>query len=201
MRLNPHPRQSPLARRELSAICSLARECFRRGWTAGTAGNFSFRDQKGVVWQSPSGVVKGDLEPGMFVPVDPGTGLPFLAGVHKPSDETPLHVGIYRQLDARSVFHVHTPAIVHRSLQKNSFVFSGHEMQKALGSTSHADELEVPVIENTQNMRELEKTCGRMIRPKVPALILAGHGVYAWGATPEKAFSYIEGLEFLCQTQ
>ncbi|MES2743975.1 MAG: class II aldolase/adducin family protein [Bdellovibrionota bacterium] len=30
-------------------------------------------------------------------------------------------------------------------------------------------------------------------------MVLQGHGVYAWGRTPDEALFRIEALEFLCQ--
>ena len=50
-------------------------------------------------------------------------------------------------------------------------------------------------------MPELSESIAKSIDKKVPMIVLAAHGVYAWGKTPMEAISYIEAAEFLCKTK
>lgn len=154
------------------------------------------------MWQSPSGVNKGNMTPQQFVPVHIDTLNSPRPDAARPSDETPLHAAIYRHVPtARAVLHVHCPAVVRESMRRDSMLFEGHEMGKAFGAVSFAERIEVPMIPNTQDMDSLGQSVTQYIHADIPVLILKGHGIYAWGPSSEKALSYIEGLEFLCQTQ
>lgn len=202
MTMNPFPLPSPLQTIELKTLVKLTRRTYERGWNFATAGNFSIRGSGRLMWQSPSGVNKGNMYAEQFVPVDIDTLSSPRPDAVRPSDETPLHAGIYRHEGlARAVLHVHCPAVVRESMRREVMVFERQEMGKAFGLVDFASRIEIPMIPNTQDMEALGQTVERYINPQIPVLILQGHGIYAWGPSSEKALSYIEGLEFLCQTQ
>ncbi len=75
----------------------------------------------------------------------------------------------------------------------------GFEMHKAIGLRTHASVVEIPVFANDQDTERLaaaiEARLGR--DATVPGFLLAGHGLYAWGATAADARRHVEGLEFL----
>ena len=199
-RHNPHPSPSPLARYHLGEMTAIAERCYHRGWAQGTAGNFSVRDSRGVFWQSPSGQPKGNLAPEAFLAIDLDTGLPIRPMSPKPSDETPLHGGIYRRYsNAQCVVHVHPPQLVRTTQRKRELIFSGHEMSKALGARTHQSRVRVPVFPNSQDMVTLSNNIIRL-NLEIPVVILQGHGVYSWGRDSYSALAAIEALEFLCQT-
>jgi methylthioribulose-1-phosphate dehydratase len=78
--------------------------------------------------------------------------------------------------------------------------FSGFEMQKALaGIASHEAVVDVPVFANDQDTVALAATVEARLEGAegVPGYLLAGHGLYAWGATLGDARRHLEGLEFL----
>jgi methylthioribulose-1-phosphate dehydratase len=204
MHANPFPALTSYQSVLLRELVRCAKACYDRGWSYGTAGNFSLRGSSGVLWQSPSGLNKGELNPELFIPVEVATGAVVLPlKTLRPSLEMPVHIGIYRAVnDAFSVVHTHPPAVVRRSLDGNDLVFKGQEMQKPLGSRDHLDTLRIPVVTNPtpEEMPAFMETTQDYILPGVPMVILAGHGVYAWGKTPMEALSYVEAVEFLCQT-
>lgn len=202
MSINPFPLPTPLQSIELKTLVGLTRRTYERGWNFATAGNFSIRGSNRLMWQSPSGVNKGNMYPQQFVPVDIDSLYSPRPDAARPSDETPLHAGIYRNAPmARAVLHVHSPALVRESQRREAMVFEGQEMGKAFGAVEFSERIEIPMIPNTQDMEALGQIVQNHMNPNIPVLILKGHGIYAWGPSSETALSYIEGLEFLCQTQ
>ena len=200
----PFPQPTPLEQVLLRELTQVARTCYDRGWSFGTAGNFSLRGQHGIVWQSPSGLNKGRLDPELFIPVDLGTAKVMTPLPLKPSLEMPVHLGIFRAVqEAMTVVHTHPPHLVAQSRASvDRLVFQGEEMQKHLGCQDHLETLTIPVLPNPTpgDMPRLASELGPHLLPRVPMVILATHGVYAWGRTPMEALSYVEAAEFLCQT-
>jgi methylthioribulose-1-phosphate dehydratase len=189
----------------LKELCVIARRCYERGWSFGTAGNFSLRStQPDLFWQSPTGLCKGELNPDLFLPIRISTGHLASSERCRPSGEMPVHLGVFRAVEsARSVVHCHPPGVVRWSKNPAPPVFHGDEMQKHLGCHSHKEELAVPNLVNPtpEEMANFAPQVAEHVKPKVPLIVLAGHGVYAWGKTPMEALSYIEALEVLCATQ
>ena len=200
---NPFPSPTPLESVYLRELVDVARRSYDRGWSGGTAGNFSIRGQDGMIWQSPTGWCKGELDPKKFIPVELSSMQAVSPGSAKPSGEMPVHVGIFRSVkSAMAVVHTHPPHLVEASRSGKHIQFEGEEMQKHLGSHDHLEISKIPVMTNPtpEQMPDLANTVGKHIIEKVPMVVLAAHGVYAWGKTPMEALSYIEAAEFLCQT-
>lgn len=196
--MTPHPLPvpSPLVKQELKRTCELATKSADRQWHPATGGNFSVRAQNDLCWVSPSGKHKGRLSWTDFLPVNFQTAALVQPCYTKPSDETALHCAVYR-LDptARAVMHVHPPHAT--ALIGEGFKLSQNEMLKAFGYATHELEITVPSHPNTQDMKSLGETIALNLELKL--LVLEGHGVYAWGRTPDEAMYRIEALEFLCQ--
>jgi methylthioribulose-1-phosphate dehydratase len=122
------------------------------------------------------------------------------------SAEAPVHAAIYRRLgDVGALVHVHTLAatLMSRRHEATGFVrIEGLEMLKALrGFATHDARLDVRVYPNTQDMDGFARSVERDALLLAPAwgLLLAGHGQYAWGATPAEAWRHAEALEFLLE--
>ncbi len=182
----------------LDALAAFGRFAAARGWVPATAGNFSVRLDAAHAVVTRSGIDKGDVGAD-DVAVVPLAG-PIPAGM---SAETPLHLARYRA-DARvgAVVHVHTLAatVLSRADRAAGAVrFAGFEMQKALaGITTHDAVVELPIFDNDQDTAALaERVEARLATSGVPGYVLAGHGLYAWGATMNDARRHLEGLEFL----
>jgi methylthioribulose-1-phosphate dehydratase len=179
-------------------IAAFGRFAASRGWVPATAGNFSRRIDGRYAAVTRSGVDKGTIGPNDVAVVAIGEPVP--AGI---SAETPLHLARYRTDPAiGAIFHVHTVAstVLSRLDEAAGAVRTdGFEMHKAIGLRTHASVVEIPVFANDQDTERLaaavEARLGR--DATVPGFLLAGHGLYAWGATAADARRHVEGLEFL----
>ena len=199
---NPFPVPTPLEKIMLSELAKVAVRCYDRGWSWGTAGNFSIRGQGRLIWQSPTGLCKGELRPDLFVAVDLDSENAVEAWTQKPSAEMPVHAGIYKNVPAAMcVVHTHPPFAVAASRGKKELRFHNEEMAKALGLRSHTDELVIPVLPNgtPDEMRLYSARVKDGIGAVAKMVILEGHGVWAWGKTPMEALAYLEAMEFLCR--
>lgn len=201
---NPFPTPTPLEKVLLQELARVAARCYERGWSWGTAGNFSIRGQGTLIWQSPTGLCKGDLRPDLFVAVDLNTERAVEPWTQKPSAEMPVHAGIYKAVpDARCVVHTHPPFAVGASRGKKILSFQNEEMAKALGLRSHTDKITIPILPNgtPEEMLNYSPKVKDGIGDVAKLVILEGHGVWAWGKTPLEALAYLEALEFLCSTK
>jgi len=188
----------PAAPDVVEEIAAFGRFAASRGWVPATSGNFSRRIDAEHVAMTRSGIDKGEIGPTDIAVLTIGEPLP--AGV---SAEAPLHLARYRTDPAiGAIFHVHTVAstVLSRMCTDGGAVRTdGFEMHKAIGSTTHESFVEIPVFANDQDTAALaaavEARLGR--DAAVPGFLLAGHGLYAWGATAADARRHVEGLEFL----
>jgi methylthioribulose-1-phosphate dehydratase len=184
----------------LAELASEAKRLMALGFLACTAGNLSARLPDGAVAMSPSGVDKGALKPEDFILVD-GSGRPIPPDQRKPSDETLLHVSLYADGVGTAICHGHPPYAVALSLGAGALLrFHGIEMQKAFaGVASHEQECLLPVVENSQDMVDLSKRAVAARRREMPAVLVRGHGVYAWGRSVREAGRHLEAVEWLCR--
>ncbi len=120
------------------------------------------------------------------------------------SAETPIHLGLYRTIPAiGAIFHVHTVAatVLSRLDEHAGRVRTeGYEMHKALGLPTHESAVEHPDPAQRSRYRRAGRRRSRGgsdAAPPVPGFLLAGHGLYAWGATAADARRHVEALEFL----
>jgi methylthioribulose-1-phosphate dehydratase len=189
-----------------SAIAELisAGELFhRRGWVPATGGNFSARLSAEKMLVTASGWHKGELKEDAFL-VAGMDGRPDDAS-RKASYETLLHCQVYR-FDARvgSVLHTHSIANTVLSRQKESIRLSGYELLKLLpGIQTHDATVEVPVFENDQDIPRLAAKVDEAMkrRPGMPAYLISGHGLYAWGDSVAQARHRVEALEFMFECE
>ncbi len=179
-------------------IAAFGRFAASRGWVPATSGNFSRRIDAAHAAVTRSGIDKGAIGPGDVAVLAIAEPVP--AGM---SAETPLHLARYRTDPAvGAIFHVHTVAstVLSRLDERAGAVRTdGFEMHKAIGLRTHESAVEIPVFANDQDTErlaaEVERRLGRAAA--VPGFLLAGHGLYAWGATAADARRHVEGLEFL----
>lgn len=170
------------------------------GFMACTAGNVSVMLEREplLVAMSPSGMDKGQLKPSDFITIG-SNAKQFLPDTRKPSDEALLHVRIYQATGCLAVCHGHPPHVTALSLGgERELVCRGIEMQKAFaGTVTHADERRIPIVENSQDMEELAASVLAARQLPMPAVIVRGHGVYAWGASIREASRHLETVEWL----
>jgi methylthioribulose-1-phosphate dehydratase len=184
-----------------SDLAAIGRFVAARGWVPATSGNFSRRIDADYAAVTRSGIDKGNIRPDDVVAVPLLGKAP--AGV---SAETPLHIARYRRDPAiGAILHVHTVAatVLSRIDARVGWVeLFGFEMLKSLrGQTTHESNVRLPVFANDQDTERLAERIEEALTPEpvAPGYLLAGHGLYAWGATMVDAQRHLEGLEFLLQ--
>ncbi|GAA2301361.1 methylthioribulose-1-phosphate dehydratase [Streptomyces caniferus] len=171
------------------------------GWMRGTSGNLSL-----VVDREPmrlavtaSGLDKGELTAADVVLVDQAGAA---VGAGRPSAEAALHARVARVTGAGAIVHVHTLASVAVGrLRPGGIVFRNLEMLKGIGRSAHDEEVVLPVIENSQDMTVLGDRWEAAHDPGVPAVLVAGHGLYVWGADARAARHHTETVEWLLELE
>ena len=177
----------------------------RRGWCDGTGGNFScvLNREPLRLLMAPSGVDKGSVTPQQLIVVSE-TG-EVVNGEGYASAETQLHLAIVKETGAGAVLHTHSQAGTLLSQRvgrqhPGELVLEGLEMLKGLtGITTHDTAVAVPVLPNDQDLKRLSATAMPLLTEAPHGLLIAGHGLYAWGADLSTAQRHLEILEFLLE--
>lgn len=175
------------------------------GLVFGTFGNVSGVDRhEGVMVIKPSGVPYDALTPAHMVPVSLRTG-EVLEGAWRPSSDAPTHLEIYRAFPCGGVVHTHSEAAT---------VLAQARLPVRCMGTTHADHFrgDVPVtraLRDAEIADAYEANTGRVIvetfgllrlsPSDVPAVLVASHGPFCWGADPSRAVECAEVLEFLAR--
>jgi methylthioribulose-1-phosphate dehydratase len=191
-------------------LCDTIAQCEQRGWCRGTGGNFSalLSRHPCELLITPSGMDKARIAPGDLLVVDdrgrPCGDLPTPpAAPAVPSAETLLHCAVVRTTQARAVLHTHSVAATllgEHFLPQGELRLRNYEMLKGLrGIRTHETEVVVPILANSQDIAALAVQVEEMLAatPGVYGFLLAGHGLYTWGAGLEEAKCHLEVLEFL----
>lgn len=199
----------PLTARVQEAGAALAAEAARfsgYGWMRGTSGNLSVvidRDPL-VLAVTASGLDKSELTDRDVVligadgaAIDPDDPRP-------PSAEAGLHAHIAARTGAGAVFHVHAfDAVVAGHRWPAGVEIRDMEMLKGIGHRAHDETVTIPVIANDQDMTVEAARFDEVYVPataevpEVPALIVASHGMYAWGEDIAAARRHLEIAEWL----
>jgi methylthioribulose-1-phosphate dehydratase len=179
----------------LHELVEAGRRLDARGWVPATSGNLSARDPGGV-WITASGKHKGLLAPEDFLRLDEAGRPP---PGRRASAETALHLGLYRRdPGCGAVLHTHSVnATVLSRLHPEGVTFEGHEIVKAFpGVQTHEGAHGVPVFGNDQDVDRLWARVAEAPLP-LPGFLIAGHGLYAFGATVADALRHVEAFEHL----
>jgi len=162
-------------------------------------GNVSGIDRDtGIVIIKPSGLSYSRLTPGEMVPVDLYGNV--VEGDMKPSSDTPTHLELYRSFkDIGGICHTHSP---------NATVWAQACREIPCFGTTHADYFygAVPVTEpmtKDEIKSDYELNTGRAIIRRfknidplqMPACLVANHGPFTWGKTPQAAVEAAVVLE------
>jgi methylthioribulose-1-phosphate dehydratase len=169
------------------------------GWMRGTAGNLSE-----VLVHNPlrlvitaSGIDKGELTSRDVVEVD-ATGAPVADSMHRPSAEAGLHCRIALLTGAGAIVHTHpVEAVVASRRFPDGVVVDNLEMLKGIGRAASGERVTIPVIANSQDMVELGDRLEAAWTTAVPAVIVADHGLYAWGSDLRQARHHTEIVQWL----
>ncbi|MFM7643843.1 MAG: methylthioribulose 1-phosphate dehydratase [Sphingomonadales bacterium] len=188
-----------------AALSQLIRSLNARGWSPATSTNYSFIDEYQQIWVSKSGVNKADFTDSDFMTIDiDGIGTGMFHGV-KPSDETQIHLWIYKHFpNAKVVLHSHSkfPVLISQ-FNEDYFPVQGYELQKGFkGCKSHLESLQIPIVDNQQDMQLLCAALDQRIQDiQHHCFIIAEHGTYAWGENLFEAQRHLETLDYLCECE
>ena len=187
-------------------LAEIGRALYARGWVLGTSGNFSAvvgRDPLRLAI-SPSGVDKGSLSADQILLIDEQARVVSYHSA-RPSDECPLHIRVALERQAGAVLHTHSvwsTTLSDQYAADGGLAIEGYEMLKGLaGVNTHEHREWLPIIENSQNMKELAETVSRVMRENdaIHGFILRRHGLYTWGKDLAEAKRHCEILEFLLE--
>lgn len=182
-------------------VCEVNLRLVRDGLVILTWGNASAIDRgRGLVVIKPSGVPYGEMRPEHMVTVSLDTGA-VVEGSLQPSSDTPTHLALYRAFPAiGGIVHTH-------SLHATAWAQAGRDIP-ALGTT-HADYFHGPVpctrqMTSDEIATDYEVNTGHVIVERLegsdpqsmPAVLVASHAPFTWGATVEKAAEHAVVLEY-----
>ncbi|MCI0708174.1 MAG: L-ribulose-5-phosphate 4-epimerase AraD [Ignavibacteriae bacterium] len=169
-------------------VCEANLRLLREGLVILTWGNASAASRvHDLMVIKPSGVSYHEMRPEHMVVVSLKTG-EIVEGHLRPSSDTPTHLEIYRAFHSvNGIAHVH-------STHATAWAQSGREIP-ALGTT-HADHFygAIPCtreLKTKEIQSDYEKNTGLVIIERfkkidplhIPAVLVAGHAPFAWGAT------------------
>ena len=179
-------------------ICNAGR-CLRDlGFLPAAAGNFSVRLKDGSILATPSGVPKGEIEPGDLLRLT-GDGKPLAAGTRgksaasgsrsQVSSEISMHLRIYRlRPDVRAICHAHPPVAT-------GFAAAGRPLNLALLPEVIIGLGCVPLADyGLPGTPALTEPLLPYI-PKYDAIMMGNHGAVSYGEDVYKAFFRMETVE------
>jgi L-ribulose-5-phosphate 4-epimerase len=185
-------------------VCKANLDLVAEGLVIQTWGNASGIDrERGLVVIKPSGVAYAGMKPGHMVVVSLKTGR-VVEGRLKPSSDTPTHLALYRAFPKiGGIVHTH-------SLYASAWAQARRKIP-AYGTTQ-ADYWfgEVPctrALTPREIRSDYEANTGRVIvetfrksNPlEQPAVLVAGHGPFAWGRDVAEAVHNAGVLEFIAR--
>lgn len=165
----------------------MGRLLYDRGYVVSNDGNISVRVAENEVLITPSGVSKGRMTTDMMVRTDLEGNV--LEGDRYPSSESKMHLMVFRKRpDVMGVVHAHPPvstafAIARRPLKERYLA----EMVIGLG--------EVPVAEFAMPSTDEVPNSVEPFVMDHSTVLLANHGVLAWGPSLWSAFDRLEVVE------
>jgi methylthioribulose-1-phosphate dehydratase len=173
-----------------------SRRLYALGWMRGTSGNVSVLDGSDIL-VTASGIDKSAVETADAVLIDVrGQALPGQS--RRPSAEAPVHAAVIAEAGAEAVVHVHSLAAVEAAARWPQGVpLVDVEQLKGIGRGAHGDHVVVPVVANSQDMADLSSRILAARDPRVPGVIVAEHGLYAWGASLAEAIDRTESFDWL----
>lgn len=173
------------------AVCEANLELNRRGIVLYTWGNVSGIDrERGLVVIKPSGVSYDAMRPEHMVVVDLDNTV--VEGDLRPSSDTRTHTVLYRAFPRiGGIAHTHSVHAVSWAQARRDIPCLG---------TTHADHCFGPIpctapLSREEVERDYEAETGRTIVRRfagldpvaVPMVLVAGHGPFAWGRSPDDA--------------
>jgi methylthioribulose-1-phosphate dehydratase len=194
------PLPKPLAFADAAAgVIAMAHFAGERHWVPATSGNFSVRVDQRFAALTATGADKARLTAADVIEAE-------IAGPKHPraSAEAPLHLARYRaDASVGAVAHIHTVAatvLSRRHEARGVLRIAGWELLKAFpGITTHETAIEVPIVPNDQDTERLAALVEERLKNSAPVhgYLIAGHGLYVWGASAKDAIRHMDAFDFL----
>jgi len=164
---------------------------YQKGWVAANDGNISARLDSDRILATPTGVSKGLMREEDLIVCDMQGNK--LEGRRERTSEILMHLTIYStRADVQAVVHAHPPVAT-------GFAVAGRALDQALLPEVIVNLGCVPLAQyGLPGTCELSDT----LRPFIPdydALLMANHGVVAYGADLERAFFNMETVEHVAR--
>jgi L-ribulose-5-phosphate 4-epimerase len=187
--------------------CQANIELANSGLVMGTFGNLSAIDRAaGVFAIKPSGVPYAELTPAHMVLISLETGAA-VEGTLRPSSDTPTHLELYRAFTCGAIVHTHS---------EYATMFAQARTPVRCMGTTHADYFrgDVPVtraMTRDEVEQDYEANTGKVIveafrsgalsAEDVPAVLVANHAPFTWGADAAHAIESARVLEFVARME
>lgn len=176
-------------------LASASRRLYDLGWMRGTSGNVSVVAD-GELLVTASGVDKSALDASHAVAVD-RLGAARRGGL-TPSAEARVHARIVEETRSAAAVHVHAlSSVLAGARWPDGVPLIDVEQLKGIGRGAEGDLVTVPVVANSQDMADLSERIVQALDLRVPAVIVADHGLYAWGDSLGQAIDRTESLDWL----
>jgi L-ribulose-5-phosphate 4-epimerase len=187
--------------------CRANQDLAASGLVHGTFGNLSIVDRKaGVLVIKPSGVSYQQLTPAHMVAVALDSGQ-VVDGDLRPSSDTPTHLELYRAFTCGAIAHTHS---------EFATMFAQARMPIRCMGTTHADYFrgDVPVTRPMSAAEvdgDYERNTGiviaetftrlRLSAEEIPAVLVANHAPFTWGADAAHAIETARALELVAHME
>jgi L-ribulose-5-phosphate 4-epimerase len=186
-----------------ATVCRANRRLAATGLVTLTWGNVSALDAaRELMAIKPSGVAYETLEPAQIVVLDLNGQV--RAGTLRPSSDTPTHLALYRAFPTiGAVVHTHS---------RHATMFAQARCAIPCLGTTHADHFHGPIpvtrtLAPTETAAAYEHNTGQVIvecfagrdPQTMPAVLVAGHGPFAWGPTADAAIDNAVALEAVAE--
>lgn len=183
-------------------VCEANLRLVAEGLVSGTFGNVSgINRQSGHIVIKPSGMPYDAMRPRDMVVVSLASG-EAVEGDSRPSTDTPTHLELYRAFEAvGGIAHTHSTYAT---------VWSQACREIPVLGTTHADYFHGPipctrVMTSDEVRKDYEPNIGKVIVERfanidpmqIPGVLMANHGPFAWGPSPDGAAATAGHLEHL----
>ncbi len=177
--------------RQRAEVADYARRLHARGWVANHDGNVTLRLGEGRYLATPTATSKAVITAEHLIVVDDAGAR--VSGSARPFGEIGLHLTVYRNRpDVHAVVHAHPPTAT-------GFAAAGMALDRPL--LAEAVVSLGPSVPLVPFAAAGEAAC-RAIAPFTQthdAVLIAGNGVFAWGADVEQAYLRLELVEHLAR--
>lgn len=172
-------------------IVDIGRLMYQKGWVAANDGNISARLDSERILSTPTGVSKGKMREEDLIVCDMQGNR--LEGTRERTSEILMHLTIYSlRPDVQAVVHAHPPVAT-------GFAVAGRALDQALLPEVIVNLGCVPLASyGLPGTCELSDTLKPFI-PDYDALLMANHGVVAYGFDLERAFFNMETVEHVAR--